>query len=394
MNAKVNPLAVSDEDFLNQPEPEEETVSESTETTQEETTETETTNEETREKTSETGKETSEETSEEEQENTERTSEAAEETGETTEEGTEETRKGAEEIDSTEETTAKKKDKTDSTKETTVDYKVEYEKLLAPFKANGRQMQVKGVDDALTLMKMGANYNKKMAALKPNLRLMKMLENNELLDENKLSYLIDLDKKDPDAVHKFIKESGIDPLEIDTTKDTDYTPKAYTVNDSEVELDGVLDELRDTPSFQRTVDIIGNKWDASSKKVLIETPAIIRVINEQIDNGIFDQITDVIESERMLGRLQGLSDLEAYKQVGDAIQAKGGFKVKNSSETTEETTTTTSTSTSQDDPKLKDRKRAASTTRAAPTTKKKENDYNPLSLSDAEFEKIAGNDFI
>ena len=281
----------------------------------------------------------------------------------------------------------------DSKEEAAINYEAEYKKLLTPFKANGKQMQISNVDDAVTLMKMGANYNKKMAALKPNLRLMKMLENNELLDEEKLSYLIDLDKKNPEAVQKFIKESGIDPLDIDTEKDTDYTPSTYTVNDKEVELDGVLDEIRDTPSFQKTIDIVGTKWDASSKKVLIETPAIIRVINEQVENGIFDQITNVIESERMLGRLQGLSDLEAYKQVGDAIQAKGGFSVKNPSTANEETTATT-THTSQDDPKLKRKKRAASTTRTGPGGTKKEDDYNPLALSDAEFEKVAGNDFI
>ena len=58
-----------------------------------------------------------------------------------------------------------------------LDYKAEYEKLLKPFKANGRDIQVGSVDDAIALMQMGANYNKKMAALKPNMKLLKMLEN-------------------------------------------------------------------------------------------------------------------------------------------------------------------------------------------------------------------------
>ena len=396
MNTKVNPLNLSDSDFIDTPEPgDEETTTETTETTEEtpSTDATSTTEEE----------EPSEETTKEdptfsasEEENTEESSTDTE----TTEEP-----EGDIEKEPVEKTEAKSKDtdtsadeKSESSKESKVNsnYEEEYKKLIAPFRANGKNMQVKSVDDAVTLMKMGANYNKKMAALKPNLRLMKMLQNNDLLDEGKLTYLIDLDKKNPEAVHKFIKESGIDPLDVDNEKDTDYQPSTYTVNDKEVELDGVLDEIRDTDSFSKTIDIIGTKWDASSKKVLIETPGIIKVINEQVSNGIFDKITEVIDSERMLGRLQGLSDLEAYKQVGEAIQARGGF---NSMTTATETTNTTeeistTSKKSQDDPKLKSRKRAASSTRSAPGGTKKDSDYNPLALSDAEFEKVASNDFI
>jgi len=352
MNAKVNPLTLSDADFLDQPEPEEEITSEeSTDTTSDTTKETteETTDGEELQKTEEDAAETEEEvdTSKTEEDEETKTTETSTEDTETKEEETQERKDTSEE--ETEET---KETKTET--DTTVDYKTEYEKLLTPFKANGKNIQVNSVDDAIHLMQMGANYTKKMAALKPNLRLMK---------------------------------------DIDTDKDTDYTPNTYTVNDKEVDLDGVLDEIRDTPTFQRTIDIIGNKWDASSKKILIDTPNIIKVINEQIGNGIFDQITDVIDSERMLGRLAGLSDLEAYKQVGDAIQKRGGFKTTNS-QTTEETTTTTSTNETQDDPKLKHKKRAASTTRSKSSGSKKEEKYNPLAMSDSDFEKVASDDFL
>ena len=85
------------------------------------------------------------------------------------------------------------------------DYESEYKKLLAPFVANGREMSVKSVDEAITLMQMGANYNKKMAALKPSLGLLKLLESNGLADAEKISYLIDLANKDAGAVNKLSK---------------------------------------------------------------------------------------------------------------------------------------------------------------------------------------------
>ena len=275
-------------------------------------------------------------------------------------------------------------------KDSEVDYKAEYAKLMAPFRANGKDMQINNVEDALTLMKQGANYNKKMAGLKPNLRLMKMLENNELLDEQKLAYLIDLNKKNPEAVQKLIKDSGIDPLEIDTEKDTEYTPGTYTVDDTEVELDAVLDDIRGTQSFNETIDIISNKWDASSKKELLKVPKIISVLNDQVDSGIFSQITNVIEHERMLGRLKGLSDLEAYRQVGDAIQKQGGFVNQQTPTKANPDSTPPKVNKVQDDPKLKNQKRAASSTNGKVTTTKKE-DFNPLNMSDEDFEKaVAG----
>ena len=273
-----------------------------------------------------------------------------------------------------------------------INFEDEYKRLLAPFKANGRQMQVNSVDDALTLMQMGANYNKKMAGLKPNLKLMKMLENNKLLDEEKLAYLIDLDKKDPAAMAKFIKESGVDLQEFDEEAKIEYKPNAYTVNDKEVELDSVLLDIKDTPQFQETIDIISNKWDDSSKEVLLETPTLIRAINEQVASGIYEQITGVIESERMLGRLTEVSDLEAYKIVGDAIQSQGGFATQQV-DNTQEQLEVTPTITKAEDPKLKSRKKAASATKSAPS-KSKKLDFNPLALSDEEFEKIASSQFI
>lgn len=286
----------------------------------------------------------------------------------------------------------------DETEEETkeVDYKLEYEKILAPFKANGKEMKVDSIDDAIQLMKMGANYNKKMAAIKPNLKILKTLEKHKLLDENKLSYLIDLDKKDPKAINKLIKESGIDPLDIDVNSDAEYEPKTYTVDDKEVELDSVLEEIQDTPSYNQTIDIIGNKWDASSRQILVNNPSVIKTINEHVQNGMYAQIQQVIEKERMLGRLVGLTDIEAYKQVGDYLDAQGAFNHLNQQSNKQavkpEPMIKRPTSKSPD-PKLKERKKAASPTKSAPSNNTA-NDFNPLSMPDDEFEKMVMNKYI
>ena len=150
-----------------------------------------------------------------------------------------------------------------------INYEAEYKRLLKPFKANGRDVTVDTVDDAISLMQMGANYNKKMAGLKPSLKILKMLENNGLLSEEKLGFLIDLDKKNPEAINKLVKDSGLDPMDLDAEKAGEYAPKIHSVDERELELDSVLDDIQDTPTYNRTLDVISKKWDSASKRTAV-----------------------------------------------------------------------------------------------------------------------------
>lgn len=270
------------------------------------------------------------------------------------------------------------------------DYKSEYEKLLKPFKANGREIAVKSVDDAVTLMQMGANYNKKMAALKPNLKLLKLLENNNLLDAEKLSYLIDLEKKDPKAISKLVKDSGIDPLDLSSDEENAYKPTVKTVDDRELELDSVLDEIQGTETYNRTLSIVSQEWDGKSKQVIADTPQILKVINSHVQSGIYDLISKEVESERTFGRLNGLSDIEAYRQVGDRLNEAGAFNhlvQQPRQQTPAAPVIVPSKPKMGNDDKLREKKRAASAPQAASPSKAKP-EYNPLSLSDDDFAKL------
>lgn len=273
-----------------------------------------------------------------------------------------------------------------------VDYKKEYDRLIAPFKANGKDIAVNSVDDAIALMQMGANYNKKMSALKPNLKLMKMLENNGLLNEDKLGFLIDLDKKNPQAINKLMKDSGIDPMDLDAEKAGEYkAPTTYRVQDTEMELDTVLDSIQDTPTYNRTLDVLGSKWDGASKQVIADSPQLVKVINDHMQSGIYDAIAKEVERERVFGRLNGLSDIDAYRQVGDAMQSRGGFnhlaQAQRQGQQTQPVARVVTPAPKADDSKLRDKKRAASPSKPS-SQGQSTKDYNPLALSDEAFNKL------
>ena len=279
--------------------------------------------------------------------------------------------------------------------ESPVDYEAAYKQLTAPFKANGREIQVQSVEDAVALMQMGANYNKKMAALKPNLKLMKLLENNGLLNEEKLSFLIDLEKKNPDAISKLIKDSGVDPLDLDASNAGAYKPTRHTVDDRELELDAVLDEIQETPSYTRTLDVVSNQWDASSKNVIANSPQVLKVINSHVQSGVFDLIVKEVEREKMFGRLSGLSDIEAYRQVGDAIQARGGFDhlAPQGQRIQPKPAVVQPKPKMGDEGKRREKRLAAGASQPAAPSKGK-GEFNPLALSDDEFSKVVNQRFL
>lgn len=346
-------LAMSDADFLKAPMPTFESASsqEQQETTQEQTAQ---------------------------EQEVETTQEQVEETTTTTEEETTTT----EEQEQNQNTETTEENKSEETTEVeTGSAEEQLKKLFSPFKANGRDIQIDNVDDAIKLMQQGANYNKKMAALKPSLKVLKMLENNGLLDEQKLTYLIDLDKKNPEAISKLIKDSGIDPLDVNTQEEPKYTPGNYSVPDAQVNLDTVLDSIEHTPTYGRTMTVILDEWDDNSKRALANEPNLIPLINEHVANGIFDTIASEMMKQRALGNLSGLSDLQAYEAVGKQLAAKGAFGKAPPQQPVEVKPRVPT----QEDSDRAAKRKAASPSK--PSGQAKEPELNPLAMSDEEFEK-------
>lgn len=194
------------------------------------------------------------------------------------------------------------------------DYQAFYEKLTKPFKANGREIQVQNADDMIALMQQGANYSKKMAQLKPNLALMRTLEQHGLNDADKIAYLVDLYNKQPEAIAKLVKEADIDLYSFDTDQAEQYTPKTVVNEPSALE-DTITELYGNHETFKDVVTDITTLWDKESKAIVSDNPEILRVMAKQADEGIYQQIMSAIDYEKMLGRLSGIPFLQAYEQV-------------------------------------------------------------------------------
>jgi hypothetical protein len=283
----------------------------------------------------------------------------------------------------------------------TPDYEGFFKKVMTPFKANGKMVELKSPDEAVSLMQMGANYTRKMQELVPHRKMLTMLQNHEIT-EDRLSFLIDLDKKNPEAVKKLIKDSGIDVLDLDTTAEPAYLEGNHRVTDEEVNFRTALEELGSNEDGQRTLQDINTRWDQASKEQLWKQPETMAIIHRQREAGVYDRVVAEMDRRSTLGVLPpGTPFLTAYQLVGNELTAQGAFQdlagtpesqpatpVEKSPAGQPVTSKTAPIATRVATPKPAvngDQASAAASARTTPRTAKET--INPLALSDEEFLK-------
>lgn len=297
----------------------------------------------------------------------------------------ESTEKPVEQIDAAKATESADKvaDKPDAETATAPDYEGFYKKVLAPFKANGKMIELKTPEEAIALMQMGANYTRKMQEIQPYKKMVMMLQKNGLMDEDRLAFLIDLSNKNPDAVKKLVKESGIDPLDIDTNSESTYQAGNHAVSDEEVAFRTAMEDLTSTPEGRGTLQVIHTSWDQASKEVLWKSPELMQTMHAQREAGLYQMIVDEIERKQILGQLpKNVAFLEAYRTVGDQLMAAGKFnkqvekpKVGSMIDTRPQVTK----------PAVQNGSKASAAATNRTTPKAAKPIVNPLAMSDDEF---------
>lgn len=205
-----------------------------------------------------------------------------------------------------------------------VDHKGFYETLTKPFKANGREIQITKPEDMISLMQKGLNYVKNMTELKPLKQLNSLITQHGITQED-LGLLIELKQKKPEAIAKIVKDSGVDVYGLNVDEAESYVPTTPQVPQINEALEATLEDLKSTsPVFNQTIQIVGNQWDDVSRVKVAEHPQLLRILDAQVASGVYAKIDSVVQYEKALGRLVGLSDLEAYVEVERRLQQVGG----------------------------------------------------------------------
>ena len=199
-----------------------------------------------------------------------------------------------------------------------VDYETVYKDIFKPFKANGKDITPRTVEDVVQLMQMGANYTKKMQLMAPLKKAAESLSRADIKEDD-LNFLIDVHKGDKEAIKKLLTKHNVDPMELDLDS-TNYVPKNNIVSDEDVEYSDILDDIRD--SLPKIQEIMTSTWDTKSKEALLKDPNLMRALHEEIAMGRFDNVQAQLEIEKTFGRYKGKSDVEAYIDLVTKLAAK------------------------------------------------------------------------
>ena len=262
-----------------------------------------------------------------------------------------------------------------------VDYKSIYEQVFKPFKANGKEITPKSVEDIISLMQMGANYTKKMQLMAPMKKVVQSLDNAKI-DEQELNFLIDVSKGDKEAIKQLLVKHKIDPLEIDLDGDNTYSPRNNIASDEDVEFNDTLMDIHD--SLPRIQEILNNTWDDNSKKAILKDPRLMRALHEEVQMGRFDEVQKRLEAEKTFGRYKGVSDVNAYIDLVSKMEQER-MKTKIQPETPIRTESTK---------KIPDKSKAAPTKGKTSKSSSSLTAKDLLSMSDDEFNKLSERDLV
>lgn len=212
-------------------------------------------------------------------------------------------------------------------------YKEAYDYIMEPFKAAGKEFQLRDFHEARGLMQQGIDYTKKQQALKPRLMEMRTLENNGMLGDN-LNYAIDLFQGKPEAIAKLIKEKNIDVNSLQPQAKTDewgnpiagsentnkYIPTDHRISEKDYEISNAIQEIKSSPNYDKISNYLNGVDDASGAKYF-NNPKDLMGLKYLVDEGVHDEIIREIEYLRTVNNpiITGLNDYDAYNKVGNYI---------------------------------------------------------------------------
>jgi len=203
-----------------------------------------------------------------------------------------------------------------------------FTKVSAPFKADGKEIQVRTPEEAIRLMQMGVNYSRRMKEMKPLREMNAMLEAHGLNDQEKLNELIDLSKGSKEAIQKYLKKHNIDPLDLDMEKADSHATPNYRTDPKDVAFQEAINNTLSSEGGKELLSDVNADWDSESKEALRETPSLFEKLLEQKASGVYAQIQTELLHQRTMGYLADVPFLQAYEEVGNAMQKAGVFDKK------------------------------------------------------------------
>ena len=239
-----------------------------------------------------------------------------------------------------------------------------YEDLFKKgIKASGIDRTVRDAEHLKTLVRIGFSANESNRKIKPYLKQLKSLEQAGVsLEDDNLNFLVDVMNGNKDAIKELVTnklkmtEDELQSWYDDEDSKSTYIPNNHVISDSRFQLQEILEEIKSTPTYDKTVNFFGN-IDDDGKVLISENPELVNLVNQDMQSGIFDKALDEAQFRMDRGLLPKQSILQSYINV---MQDETFYNSLTGVETTPEVTTKKAT-TSKKNKEVVNRKKRAST---------------------------------
>lgn len=206
-----------------------------------------------------------------------------------------------------------------------IDYKAGYESLIGrTFKAGGKEVTVQTPEEAIQLMQMGVGFHQNMSKMAPHRRIIETLKDNDLLDESKINELIDISKKNPEAIAALVQSAGLEPHQLIPSGDAQkYTPGNHVLPDDQLQFRTSVENIREQGGTEFLTHV-AQDWDVTSRAEVYKDPAALDMIYGHKQAGIYDKISSEVERRKVFDpSVANLPFIHAYLAVGNELHEKG-----------------------------------------------------------------------
>jgi len=189
-----------------------------------------------------------------------------------------------------------------------------------PLKANGKEYPIDSIEELYKMASAGAGAQQKYQAIAGYKKTIMAAEKAEVDLMEAVNLMADYKANPTGVIARLLKESKLDPLEIDT--DTDVSEATdRSVSDFEVKYDEVIGEIGDSPIFPKVQELLLSKngWDEASRAKFLEDPSLIKNLHEEMSpmdadgKSMFDLVSPMAEKMKLSGDTR--PDFEIYMEA-------------------------------------------------------------------------------
>ena len=176
------------------------------------------------------------------------------------------------------------------------------------------KVEANDIDELKTIASKALKDKTRFDKYKEELAILEGIKEQGLSDKD-LYLLVEAKKGNKQAISKLLKESNIDPYELDLEDESidEYKPNEYKVDPKIMEVKSIIEDAKsDDNTFKTFNYILNNEFNESDRAKAFEDPNLLAFIKDTVKTGVFDAIAPNYTKRKIMGENPISAYINAY----------------------------------------------------------------------------------